>query len=133
MSPPIVDRFQLQIPPESQAAEATLGAAGTLLTEAEAAQLLGISPRTLRNWRRSNRGPVHVRLGGLVRYTPADVESFIAASRRGAASTSDKAPDTDPLQSAASAEPAPEERPQDEPGLDLIMRAMLRAQKDGGL
>jgi predicted DNA-binding transcriptional regulator AlpA len=133
MSPPIVDRLPPHLPADSQAAEATLGAAGTLLTEAETAQLLGISPRTLRNWRRGNRGPVHVRLGGMVRYTPADVESFIAASRRGAASTSDKAPDTDPLQSAASAEPVAEERTPDEPGLDLIMRAMLRAQKDGGL
>jgi hypothetical protein len=132
MSPPIVDRLH-PLPADPQAAEATLGAAGTLLTEADAAQLLGISPRTLRNWRRGNRGPVHVRLGGLVRYTPADVESFIAASRRGAASTSDKAPDTDPLQSSAAAEPATEERTPDEPGLDLIMRAMLRAQKDGGL
>jgi hypothetical protein len=131
MSPPIVDRFPPHLPADTQAAEATMGAAGTLLTEAETAQLLGISPRTLRNWRRGNRGPVHVRLGGLVRYTPADVESFIAASRRGASSTSDKAANTDPLQSAAATAPD-EERAPEEPGLDLIMRAMMRAQKDGG-
>jgi hypothetical protein len=122
MSPPPANRLQTSVPHETQdSAAATFGSAGPLLTEVETAQLLGVSPRTLQNWRRTGRGPVHVRLGGLVRYAPADVEAFIAASRRGTAANSDT-PQTDPLQADAAAQP-------EEPGLNLVVRAMERAAK----
>lgn len=133
MSPPPDHRSYVPNPADS-IADATFGAAGQLLTEAETARLLGVSPRTLRHWRRAGRGPVHVRLGGMVRYAPPDVEAFIAQGRRTKTSSTDVAPErTDPLQSAGEADPAatPQPKPEDEPGLDLIMRAMIRAQKMG--
>jgi predicted DNA-binding transcriptional regulator AlpA len=136
MSPPPADRFHVHDIQEGQsAAEATFGAAGPLLTEIETAQLLGISPRTLQNWRRSGRGPVHVRLGGLVRYAPQDVESFIAQGRRAAAAKSDAKSDrVDPLQAETASAQRPEtaaDKPENDQGLSLIVRAMMRAQKDG--
>lgn len=126
------NRLLTTLPPAARdAAAATFGSAGPLLTEVETAQLLGVSPRTLQNWRRTGRGPVHVRLSGLVRYTPADVEAFIAASRRGVASNTD-APQTDPLQAETAAPSPPEDAAAqpEAPGLNLVVRAMQRAAKD---
>ncbi len=48
------------------------------LNEAEAAQLLGISAATLRNWRHQGKGPVFHRFGRTVRYMPADIEVYVA-------------------------------------------------------
>lgn len=136
MSPPPADRSHVYDIQESpSAAEATFGAAGPLLTEIETAQLLGISPRTLQNWRRSGRAPVHVRLGGLVRYAPQDVESFIAQGRRSASSKSDAKSDrVDPLQAETATAQTPDtaaDKPENDQGLSLIVRAMMRAQKSG--
>jgi excisionase family DNA binding protein len=39
-----------------------------LLTEDEAAELYGLSPRTFQAWRTENRGPPYVRLGRAIRY-----------------------------------------------------------------
>jgi predicted DNA-binding transcriptional regulator AlpA len=54
-----------------------------LWTTAEAAEWLGISPLTLRDWRSSNRGPRAVRLGrgrgAGVRYRPVDVKAWAAS------------------------------------------------------
>lgn len=138
MSPPQVDRSHpFAAPDGSSAAEATFGAAGALLTEIETAQLLGISPRTLQNWRRGGRGPVHVRLGGLVRYTPQDVEAFIARGRSTNAAAADgKSDRADPLQAetaVASPADAVADKPESDQGLSLIVRAMMRAQKDSGI
>lgn len=51
-----------------------------LWTTEEAAEWLGISPLTLRDWRTVNRGPRAVRLGGgrkpALRYRPADVREW---------------------------------------------------------
>ena len=47
---------------------------------AEAAQMLGISPRTLANWRVQGRGPAYVRLGksrSPVLYRVGDIESWL--------------------------------------------------------
>jgi predicted DNA-binding transcriptional regulator AlpA len=138
MSPPPADRSHVYDLPERQsAAEATFGAAGPLLTEIETAQLLGISPRTLQNWRRSGRGPVHVRLGGLVRYAPQDVDAFIARGRSTAASKSDAKSDrVDPLQAETAALQTKDkaaDKPENDQGLSLIVRAMMRAQKTGDI
>jgi len=40
----------------------------TLLTEAQASQLLSLSVRTLQAWRSQGRGPKFVRVGRAVRY-----------------------------------------------------------------
>ncbi len=52
-----------------------------LLTEQEVASLTGISKPTLRRWRRLGSGPPFLRLGGLVRYDPAELRRWLKASR----------------------------------------------------
>lgn len=55
----------------------------TLLTELEAAESLGVSPRTLANWRSRGGGPVFVRLGGkAIRYHTSDLAEFVEECRR---------------------------------------------------
>lgn len=50
-----------------------------LLTTQEAAERLGVSPRTCEDWRLRGSGPVYRKLGRrLVRYCPADLEAFAA-------------------------------------------------------
>ena len=58
-----------------------------LLTEKEAAQFLGVSVRTLQNWRRKGIGPKWYKVGRLVRYARADLYDFLRYARR--RSTSD--------------------------------------------
>lgn len=54
-----------------------------LLTTAEAAERLAVSPRTLESLRLRGGGPVFRKLGRrAVRYAPADIESFIAEGAR---------------------------------------------------
>lgn len=63
-----------------------------LLNSKKAADLLGISERTLERLRTSGEGPKYVKLGkGAVRYDPTDLRSWI--KRRKRASTSDCGPD----------------------------------------
>lgn len=55
----------------------------TLLTEAEVARLLGLSPRTLRRWRHANRsGPPFVYIGGRVRYRRDELEAWLESQPR---------------------------------------------------
>jgi predicted DNA-binding transcriptional regulator AlpA len=62
--------------------------ATTLLTAAEAAEMLRMTERGLADWRYRGIGPLHVRLTGRgVRYRLADVEDFIESRLR--TSTSD--------------------------------------------
>ncbi len=58
-----------------------------LLKEAEAASILSVEVATLRRWRWAGCGPAFLKIGGAVRYDPADLAAFIAAGRR--TSTSD--------------------------------------------
>ena len=54
-----------------------------LLTTVEVANRLGISRRTLEDWRLRGSGPIYRKLGNhLVRYSPADLDSFIASGAR---------------------------------------------------
>lgn len=46
----------------------------------EAAKILGVSARTLNNWRYLGKGPKYLKMGGKIRYLERDVNSFIAAS-----------------------------------------------------
>lgn len=62
-----------------------------LLTEAEAAERLGVRPKTLARWRwKGGIGPDHRKIGRKVRYALSDVEEYLAATRR--RSTSDPGP-----------------------------------------
>jgi predicted DNA-binding transcriptional regulator AlpA len=51
------------------------------ITEIEAAESLALSVATLRAWRHRGTGPRFVKFGRAVRYLPADIDAFIAASR----------------------------------------------------
>jgi len=52
----------------------------TLLTPAQAADFLQVSPRTLRQWRHQAQGPAFVKLGSATfRYALEDLKRFIEA------------------------------------------------------
>jgi len=53
-----------------------------LVDEIEAARILNLSEKTLRRWRGAGRGPSFCKLGSAVRYSLADLDSFIAGGRR---------------------------------------------------
>jgi hypothetical protein len=53
-----------------------------LVGELEAAQILGLSVKTLRRWRFAGRGPAFHKLGSCVRYRLDDLAAFIEAGRR---------------------------------------------------
>lgn len=48
-----------------------------VLSNKEAARFLGISHRTLEDWRLTNRGPRFIKLGRLVRYRLSDLLDFM--------------------------------------------------------
>jgi len=50
-----------------------------LLTQPEAARLLGLSERTLERLRVAGGGPLYVKAGRAVRYRESDLEAWIAA------------------------------------------------------
>lgn len=50
------------------------------LTQAEAAAILRVTDRTLRNWRKAGFGPQPVRDGGRVLYDRGAVEAFQAGA-----------------------------------------------------
>ncbi len=58
-----------------------------LMTEAAAAEFLGMSIRTMQAWRVRGGGPRFAKLSKAVRYRPADLETFVAENM--AASTSE--------------------------------------------
>ena len=51
-----------------------------MLTVQDAADRLAVSSRTVRRWIDAGELPVH-RLGGVIRISEADLESFVAAHR----------------------------------------------------
>lgn len=56
------------------------------LNESQAADLLGVSPKTLSRWRWAGKGPDFYKFGGAVRYKTADLEVFAEGSRQEVAS-----------------------------------------------
>jgi len=52
--------------------------AGIFLNDVEVAELCNCALQTVRNWRTRGTGPKWVKLGGLVRYPPANLKAFIA-------------------------------------------------------
>ena len=51
------------------------------LSERDAASFLGITQRTLQDWRLNRRGPAYIKLGRRVAYDREDLEQFLAANR----------------------------------------------------
>lgn len=48
-----------------------------LLCESEAADYLGLAPKTLSRWRWAGKGPTYRKLGAAVRYARSDLDAFI--------------------------------------------------------
>ncbi|HUF78409.1 MAG TPA: helix-turn-helix domain-containing protein [Thermoanaerobaculia bacterium] len=58
-----------------------------LLSPQEAADLLGVSWRTLEGWRQRGAGPVYVRLSTRrIRYRIGDLDAFVSGQRRSSTS-----------------------------------------------
>ncbi len=52
-----------------------------LLTTEDVADILGVAPQTVANWRQSGRHSLpHLKIARMVRYDPAAVEDFLANS-----------------------------------------------------
>lgn len=51
------------------------------LSEREACQRLGLSQRTLQDWRRRSCGPAFLKLGKRVAYRPADLDAYEESCR----------------------------------------------------
>ena len=66
---------------------ATLEARSTTVPPEEAGARLGVEESTLANWRWSGTGPVHIRVGGRVRYRICDLADWLDQQAR--TSTSD--------------------------------------------
>lgn len=73
--------------------QAEAGSTGSmLLSEKEAAKLLGFSPRTLQAWRVTGDGPHFIRISPrCIRYRPEDLEAWV--NERVHTSTSDYGPE----------------------------------------
>ena len=48
-----------------------------LLTAAETAEFLGLTKKTLAEWRCQRKGPPWIKIGGRVRYAPTQVERWV--------------------------------------------------------
>lgn len=51
-----------------------------LMTKAEAAAELAVTPKTLDNWRWRGKGPAFVKMHGEIRYAPEAIRKFITDS-----------------------------------------------------
>lgn len=52
-----------------------------LISETEAAKILGLTVSALQKWRRTKKGPAYFRVGGAIRYSPDELDRFIQAGR----------------------------------------------------
>lgn len=52
----------------------------TWLTPAEAAEVLGVPPATLSQWRYRGQGPRYSKVGAVVRYARRDLDAWLAAA-----------------------------------------------------
>lgn len=63
----------------------------SLLAEVAAAEMLGLSTRTLQSWRIGGSGPAYVRAGRAIRYRRRDLLAWIDANTiRGVGQTDDR-------------------------------------------
>ena len=61
---------------------ARAGAPPRYLDTRQAAEIVGLSPRTLEYYRTTGQGPAFFKLGGRVRYSVAEIERWVRARRR---------------------------------------------------
>lgn len=54
----------------------------TFVRDCAAAKVLGITSRTLRNWRNAGSGPRFAKIGGAVWYNLRDLEAFMLTGNR---------------------------------------------------
>jgi predicted DNA-binding transcriptional regulator AlpA len=54
----------------------------SLLTTKQAAEMLGLSPNTLNQWRNLKRGPKFIKISKSVRYSPHELESYLEQQTR---------------------------------------------------
>ncbi|MGS1120707.1 helix-turn-helix transcriptional regulator [Rhodanobacter sp. UC4436_H3] len=62
--------------------EKLLSSAPVRVTTKVAAEYLGVSVRTLEDWRAKGKGPKYMRIGHRIRYEISELDTFIAAGRR---------------------------------------------------
>lgn len=62
----------------------------TTVSPSRAAEMLGLSPGTMANWRWSGTGPSYCKVGGRVRYRLRDLSDYLDGATR--ISTSDVGP-----------------------------------------
>jgi excisionase family DNA binding protein len=55
--------------------------AESLLTPAEVAEWLRVTPATLYRWRYERRGPAAIKMGKYLRFRPADVTTWLEQQR----------------------------------------------------
>lgn len=51
-----------------------------LLTPAQTADILQMSPKTLANLRYLGKGPRYIKMGRTVRYSPTDIKDYLVSS-----------------------------------------------------
>ena len=52
-----------------------------LVSQSQAAEILGVSPRSLETWRIRGGGPAFIKIGRAVRYDPDDLRAYIDQHR----------------------------------------------------
>lgn len=62
--------------------EKLLSSAPVRVTTKVAAEYLGVSVRTLEDWRAKGSGPKYVRIGHRIRYEVGELDAFIAEGRK---------------------------------------------------
>lgn len=60
------------------------------LTEAQAAERLGLKPGTLKKMRRRGRGPAFFKISRSIRYDAADITAYLGRRRVAPANTGDR-------------------------------------------
>lgn len=70
--------------PRTRRRTLTLADVRSLLTAHEVAEALGVTTKTLRNWRYQGRGPTVTYVGSQPRYREADVLAWVERSNRAA-------------------------------------------------
>lgn len=73
--------------PMSDTAAPLTTAADDLIAPPSAAQEMGVTTKTLSNWRVAGKGPGHYKIGGKVMYRRVEIRAWLAQQRR--TSTSD--------------------------------------------
>jgi predicted site-specific integrase-resolvase len=66
---------------DSAATNGTPTPAVACLNDVEAARYMGVSPHTLRSWRRNGKGPKYIRIEGRILYLQSDLDAYLMEHR----------------------------------------------------